>query len=81
MSRACHCWHEHVKDTGTARQWLISHRLMRARELLECAGSSSEQIAAGCGLTALMLRGHVSGGRGTAPQACRRTVSRASSAR
>jgi AraC family transcriptional regulator, transcriptional activator FtrA len=64
--------------TGTTpHQWLISQRLARAKELLEHTDSGIEQIAAECGLTALMLRRHFARRYGTTPQAYRRTFSQA----
>jgi transcriptional regulator GlxA family with amidase domain len=64
--------------TGTTpHQWLTRARLMRAQELLEQSGDSIEQIAAGCGLSPLMLRRHFSRTWGTTPQAYRRTSGRA----
>jgi len=64
--------------TGTTpHQWLISQRLARAKELLEHTDSGIGQIAAECGLTALMLRRHFGRRYGTTPQAYRRTFSQA----
>jgi transcriptional regulator GlxA family with amidase domain len=64
--------------TGTTpHQWLTRCRLMRAQELLEHSGDSIEQIAAGCGLSPLMLRRHFARMCGTTPQAYRRTFSQA----
>jgi transcriptional regulator GlxA family with amidase domain len=62
--------------TGTTpHQWLIGQRLRRAQELLEHTGRPVEQIAADCGLTALMLRRHFASRYGITPQAYRRTFS------
>jgi transcriptional regulator GlxA family with amidase domain len=71
-----------VAGTGTTpHQWLTRARLMRAQELLEHSDDSIEQIAAGCGLSPLMLRRHFFRMRGTTPQAYRRTFSQAGSER
>jgi transcriptional regulator GlxA family with amidase domain len=61
----------------TPHQWLTRQRLNRAQELLEHTGYGIEQIAAECGLTALMLRRHFASRYGTTPQAYRRTFSQA----
>lgn len=59
--------------TGTTpHQWLTSQRLSRAQELLECTDRGIEQIAAECGLTALMLRRHFAQRLGVNPQEYRR---------
>jgi transcriptional regulator GlxA family with amidase domain len=59
--------------TGTTpHQWLTSQRLSRAQELLECTDHGIEQVAAECGLTALMLRRHFARRLGVTPQAYRR---------
>lgn len=62
-----------VSHTGTTpHEWLTSQRLSRAQELLECTDRGVEQVAAECGLTALMLRRHFAQRLGITPQAYRR---------
>ena len=46
--------------------------LNRAQELLECTDRGIDQVAAECGLTALMLRRHFARRLGVTPQAYRR---------
>jgi transcriptional regulator GlxA family with amidase domain len=59
--------------TGTTpHQWLTSQRLLAAQELLERTDRGIEQVAADCGLTALMLRRHFGRRWGVTPQAYRR---------
>ncbi len=59
--------------TGTTpHQWLTSQRLIAAQEMLERTDRGVEQIAADCGLTALMLRRHFARRWGITPQAYRR---------
>jgi len=59
--------------TGTTpHQWLTSQRLIAAQELLERTDRGVEQVAADCGLTALMLRRHFARRWGVTPQAYRR---------
>jgi len=65
-----------VSRTGTTpHQWLTSQRLSRAQELLECTDAGIEQVAAECGLTALMLRRHFARRLGVTPQDYRRRFS------
>jgi transcriptional regulator GlxA family with amidase domain len=62
-------------ETGvTPRQWLISQRLNRARQLLEASDMPVEQIATEIGFaTAASLRQHMSAEFGVSPLAYRRT--------
>ncbi|HSZ42788.1 MAG TPA: helix-turn-helix domain-containing protein [Trebonia sp.] len=55
----------------TPHQWLTSQRLIAAQELLERTDRGIEQIAADCGLTALMLRRHFARRWAITPQAYR----------
>jgi transcriptional regulator GlxA family with amidase domain len=59
----------------TPHQWLTSQRLSAAQEMLERTDRGIEQIAADCGLTALMLRRHFARRWGITPQAYRRRFS------
>jgi transcriptional regulator GlxA family with amidase domain len=66
--------------TGTTpHQWLTSQRLVMAQELLERTDRGIEQVAAGCGLTPLMLRRHFASRWGITPQAYRRRFSQLAS--
>jgi transcriptional regulator GlxA family with amidase domain len=66
--------------TGTTpHQWLTGQRLILAQELLERTDRGIEQIAAGCGLTPLMLRRHFARRWGITPTAYRRRFSQLAS--
>jgi transcriptional regulator GlxA family with amidase domain len=63
------------QNRAAPHQWLTSQRLSRAQELLECTDRGVEQVAAECGLTALMLRRHFARRLGITPQSYRRRFS------
>jgi len=62
-------------ETGMSPgQWIIRHRVLRARELLECTDLTVEQIAGQAGFgTAASLRQHMHASIGVAPLAYRHT--------
>jgi len=61
-------------ETGTTpMHWLLSQRLLRARQLLETTGASIEDIARACGFgSAAILRRHFGHATKTTPTAYRR---------
>ena len=65
-------------ETGQSpRAWLIHHRVLRARHLLESTDWPVDRVAAESGLgTAASLRQHLNAAIGVAPLAYRRTFSR-----
>jgi transcriptional regulator GlxA family with amidase domain len=64
-------------ETGTTpHKWLLSQRILRARQLLESSDASIEEVAASCGFgSAASLRDHFKRRTGTSPNAYRRTFS------
>ena len=64
-------------ETGTSpHQWLLSQRVLRARQLLEEGGAGVDEIARTCGFTdAAALRYHFRRALATTPSAYRRSFS------